>query len=399
MKNLKKDFPFFANNPHLVYCDNAATTHKPQVVIDRIAHFYAHENAPVHRGLYHLAEQATTAYEGVREQVREFIGAQDASEIIFTPNATAGINLVAQAWAMHNLNHGDEIVLTELEHHANIVPWLLVAQKTGAVVRYIPMTQDGGLDYSSLDTLITPKTKLVALTAISNVTGARTNLELLTERAHSVGAAILVDACQAVLRSKFDVRHQKFDFLIFSGHKMLGPAGVGVLFANRKFHAQMVPFQGGGGTVLGVTQNSITWRDVPYCFELGTPAVADVLGLGAAVSYIQNNLDLEDIQKHEAVLCAQLLEGLQRLPGVKIIGPVADLATSGHMITFVADGMHAFDIATYLDTQNIAVRAGHHCAQPLHTKLGVEASVRISFCLYNTHEDVTKILQALARLF
>lgn len=399
MKNLKKDFPFFANNPDVVYCDNAATTHKPQVVIDRIAHFYAHENAPVHRGLYQLAEQATTNYEGVREQVREFIGAQDASEMIFMPNATAGINLVAHAWAMHNLKSGDEIVLTELEHHANIVPWLLVAQKTGAVIRYIPITADGDLDYSNLDKLITPKTKLVAVTAISNVTGAHTDLELLTEAAHAVGAAILVDACQAVMRKKFDVRHQKFDFLVFSGHKTLGPAGIGVLFANRKFHAQMTPFQGGGGAVLGVTPDSVTWRGVPYCFELGTPAVADILGLGAALSYIQHNLNLEDVQKHEAALCTELIKGLQKLPRVKIIGPVAALATSGHMITFVVDGMHAFDIATYLDTQGIAVRAGHHCAQPLHTKLGVEASVRISFCFYNTHEDVAKILQALAKLF
>ncbi len=395
MKNLKKDFPFFANNPNLVYCDNAATTQKPQAVIDRMNHFYTHENAPVHRGLYQLAEQATTAYEGVREQVKDFIGAEHASEIIFTPNATAGINLVAHAWARHNLKKGDEIVLTELEHHANIVPWILVAQATGAVIKYIPVDANGALDYSNIATIITPQTKLVAVTALSNVTGEELDLELLTQQAHAVGAVIVVDACQAVLRKKFDARVQNFDFLVFSGHKTLGPTGIGVLFAKRKFHSHMTPLQGGGGTVVSVKQDSVTWRETPYCFEPGTPAIAEVLGLGAALTYIQNNVDYAALRAHEAAaLCEQLIKGLQKFPRIKILGN-----TSANIVSFVVEDMHAFDVAAYLDKHGIAVRAGHHCAQLLHTKLGVGVSVRISFCLYNTHEDVEKILLALEKLF
>lgn len=394
MKNLKKDFPFFANNPNVVYCDNAATTQKPQVVIDRMNYFYAHENAPVHRGLYQLAEQATTAYEDVREQVKDFLGAEHASEIIFTPNATAGINLVAQAWACQNLKAGDEIVLTELEHHANIVPWILVAQATGAVINYIPVDASGALDYSNLNTVITPKTKLVAVTALSNVTGEEVDLERITQQAHSVGAVVLVDACQAVLRKKFDVRHQNCDFLVFSGHKTLGPTGIGILFARRKFHASMTPFQGGGGAVLEVKLNSVTWREIPYCFEPGTPAIAQVLGLGAALTYIKNNVDCEAVRAHETALSSQLVEGLQKFSRVKILGKKKSTST----ICFVVEGMHAFDVAVYLDSQGIAVRAGNHCAQPLHSKLGVRACVRISFCLYNTAEDVEKILVALEKL-
>lgn len=394
MKNLKKDFPFFINNPTLVYCDNAATTQKPQAVIDRMNHFYTHENAPVHRGLYQLAEQATTAYEGVRKQVADFLGAQSASEIIFTPNATAGINLVAHAWARHVLKPGDEIVLTELEHHANIVPWILVAQETGAVIKYMPVTSDGSLDYSKMCDSITPATKLVAITALSNVTGEELDFERITKYAHSVGAAVLVDACQAVLRKKFNARAQKFDFLVFSGHKALGPTGIGVLFAQRKFHSQMTPKQGGGGTVLTVKPESVTWREVPYCFEPGTPAIADVLGLGEALTYIHHNVDFESLRVHEAALSKQLVQGLTQFPKVKILGN----GTSTSIISFVVEGMHAFDIADYLDKQGIAVRAGHHCAQLLHTKLGVGVSVRISFSFYNTHEDVTRILFALENL-
>lgn len=395
MKNLKKDFPFFANNPNVVYCDNAATTQKPQVVIDRMNLFYTHDNAPVHRGLYQLAEQATLAYEGVREHVKDFLGANHASEIIFTSNATAGINLVAQAWARHNLKAGDEIVVTELEHHANIVPWILVAQETGAIIKYIPVRQDGSLDYSQITTIITPKTKLVAITALSNVTGEEIDLALITKHAHGVGAVVLVDACQAVLRKKFDMSIQNFDFLVFSGHKALGPTGIGVLFAKRKFHASMIPFQGGGGTVLSVKNDSCTWRDVPYCFEPGTPASAEVVGLGAALTYIKNNITYEDLQAHEAALCKQLVEGLQKFSRVRILGQKKTTS----IVCFVVDGLHAFDVAVYLDSQGIAVRAGHHCAQPLHSKLGVEACVRISFTLYNTGEDVTRILFALEKLF
>lgn len=398
MKNLKKDFPFFANNPALIYVDNAATTQKPQQVIDRINHFYTHENAPVHRGLYKRAEQATANYEAVRDQVKDFIGAQDRTEIIFTANATAGINLVARAWAAPLLKAGDEIVLTELEHHANLVPWLQVAQKTGAVVRYIPVLENGDLDYAQLPKIITQKTKIVATTAISNVLGTAVDLETITERAHAVGAVVLVDACQSALRRKINVKDQKFDFLVFSGHKTLGSDGIGILFARRKFHAQMTPLQGGGGAVVSVGYDDVAWREVPYRFEAGTPNAAAVLGLGAALEYLEKNIGLTAVQQHEAHLCARFIEGLQALSYIKILGPVEQLKKSGHIVSFVVEGMHAHDVATYLDHHNIAVRAGHHCAQPLHTKFGIVASVRVSFCFYNSSEDVDKILHALAQI-
>ena len=398
MKLLKKDFPFFSNNPNLVYADNAATTQKPQQVIDRINHFYTHENAPVYRGVYALAEQATTHFEAVRTLVKDFIGAADASEIIFMPNATAGINLVARAWAKNILQPGDEIVLTELEHHSNLVPWLQVAQETGAVIKYIPVLKNGDLDYTNLEKTITAKTKIVAATALSNVTGAEVDLKKLQERAHEVGAAILVDACQSALRRKINVQAQKIDFLVFSGPKILGPTGIGVLFAKRKFHEQMTPFYGGGGAVLSVDYDRVAWRTVPQRFEVGTPDTAAVLGLGAAIEYIQKNIDQEKLTQHEAGLCKQLIQGLQGIGGVTFLGPTEQLMQRGFIVSFVMDGMHAQDVATYLDKQNIAVRAGHHCAQPLHTKFGIAASVRVSFCCYSTAEDVERILAALGQL-
>lgn len=392
MKNLKKDFPFFNNNPEIVYCDSAATSQKPQAVIDRMIHFYEYENASIYRGFYRHAEQATTAYEAVREQVRDFIGAHDVAQIIFTPNATAGINLVAHAWARCNLSAGDEILLTELEHHANIVPWLQLSHEKKIVIKYIPVLPCGRLDYAKIPELISLKTKLIAVTALSNVTGYEVNLDEIGAYAHSVGAAFLVDACQSAPRRKINVEALKIDFLVFSGHKILGPLGIGVLFARRKFHAKMVPLQGGGGAVMSVNFETTSWRDVPHRYEVGTPSIADVLGLGAAIQYIKNNIDFDELKCHEASLCGLLLDGLQKFSQIKILGSSEDMRKNGHLVSFIIDGMHAYDVAAYFDRYSIAVRAGHHCAQPLHAKLGIGASVRASFYCYNTPCDVQKIL-------
>lgn len=397
MKHLKNDFPFFTHNPEIVYCDSAATAQKPQAVIDRMSHFYAHENAPVYRGLYKHAEQATAAYEAVREQVRDFIGAESAHEIIFTHNATAGINLVAHAWARHALKAGDEIVLTELEHHANLVPWLQLAQEMGIIIRYIPVMPNGQLDYAKIPDLISSKTKLVAVTTLSNVTGHEVDLACIANYAHSVGAALLVDACQAAPRRIINVNASKIDFLVFSGHKMLGPAGIGILFANHKFHSKMMPIFGGGGAVQSVSFDTVQWRDVPHRYEFGTPAVADVIGLGAALDYLKQ-VDFNHLCQHEASLCTALIDGLKKFPEITILGNEAELRTKGHLVSFVVKNMHAHDVAAYFDSHGIAVRAGHHCAQPLHKKLGNTASVRVSFYLYNTLDDVEKILNAVQKL-
>lgn len=400
---LKADFPIFIHHPNLVYLDNAATTQKPHMVIDRMNRFYAYENSPIHRGFYDLAEKATSAYESVRKQVAEFIGAEK-NEIVFTPNATLGINLVAQSWARSNLRKGDEIVLTELEHHANLVPWLQLVQEIGVVIRYVPITINGDLDYTVLETIITQKTKLIAVTAISNVVGTEVNIPLLVQYGQRVGAKILVDACQAVARRKISVHDQNIDFLVFSGHKLLGPMGVGVLFVNTKLHGQMKPLWGGGGAIHSVDYDRVVWREVPACFEAGTPAVADVLGLGAALEYIKKNIDLTTLKEYEAALCSRLINGLQEFKNIKILGPIEQLKRSGHSVSFViADssgkGVHAHDVAAYLNVKNIAVRAGHHCAQPLHKKLGVDASVRVSFHgAYSSVEDVEKLLQTLKSL-
>ena len=398
MKDIKKDFPFFKNNPGLIYGDNAATTQKPQVVIDRMSRFYTHENAPVHRGVYALAEQATTAYEAVRAQVKDFIGACDRSEIVFTPNATAGINLVARAWAQNVLKPGDEIVLTELEHHANLVPWLQVAQATGARVRYIPLLSNGNLDYAALPEIINENTKIVAMTALSNVTGLVVDVEKIAAAAKKVGAACVVDACQSILRSKIDVEASKIDFLVFSSHKALGPAGAGVLFARRKFHPQMTPLFGGGGAVLGVDFESMTWRSVPERYEAGTPDVQAVLGLGAALEYITKRLDRQVWKKYEEGLRETLVQGLRSMPRIKILGPIDPSIPTGGIVSFTVDGIHAHDVAAFFDKHNIAVRSGNHCAQPLHSKFGIAATVRISFCIYNSHEDVKRILETMRLL-
>ncbi|HBL99005.1 TPA: cysteine desulfurase [Candidatus Dependentiae bacterium] len=393
----RADFPLLKGSD-VAYLDNAATTQKPQQVIDALSRFYSKDNAPVHRGFYALAERATEQYESAREKVRKYLYATDASEIVFTRGTTESINTVVHAWGEKNLKAGDEIVLTEVEHHAQLVPWQQFAKAQGCVLKFIPITADGLIDYSAIPSVITTKTKIVCASAGSNVVGVSTNLEPILARAHEVGAATLVDAAQMAPRVRYNVQKLDCDFFVFSGHKMLGPTGIGVLYVKKARHHELQPFILGGSMVLSVDWDNSTWREMPTLLEAGTPPIAQVVGLGAAIDYLER-VDFGWLERHEAALSAQLVNGISTLPGVRILGPLDKLREKGHLVSFVVKGMHAHDVAAYLDQFKVAVRAGHHCAQPLHNKLGVPGSVRASFYLYNTEYDVELIVNALQKLF
>jgi cysteine desulfurase/selenocysteine lyase len=395
--DLYKDFPFFAHQEHpLVYLDNAATTHKPQVVIDAMVHFYTRAYGTVHRGIYTSGEQATTLYEAARATVAHTIGA-DADEIIFTKNATEGINTVAYAWAMYKLQPGDEILLSYYEHHANLLPWQRVATSCGARLRFIPLHADGTLNLDTLSTLVTPATKLIAVSAISNVIGAHTDLVRIKQAADRVGAALLVDAAQLIAHETIDVHALGLDFLVFSGHKVYGPTGIGVLYCKRSMMQTMQPFLVGGGTVFQAAYTHATYLEGPHRFEAGTPAIAAAIGLAAALHYLRR-FSMHDIQAHEAALTRAAIDALAPIPEITLIGPLEELKMRRHLFTFVVRGYHPHDVAAFLSERGIAVRAGHHCAQPLAELLGIGASVRVSFALYNKLEDVHILLQALKSL-
>jgi cysteine desulfurase/selenocysteine lyase len=390
-----KYFPFFSHNA-IRYLDNAATTHKPQSVIDAVSHFYSHENASVHRGIYTLAEHATAHFERVRTQVAHFIGAK-AHEIVVTKGATESINMIAQSWAAHNLVEGDEIVITELEHHANYLPWQRLAQTHNLILTIVP-AMARGMSIDALKRAITQKTKLVAVTHCSHVLGCYLDIADIVSAAHAVGARVLVDAAQSVGHKKIDVQQLGCDFLVFSGHKMLAPTGVGIAYITEAVHSQLFPYQLGGGMVGAVEKDTTTYRPMPYMLEAGTPPIASVMGLGAAIEFINNNVDFDNLHKHEALLCARLIDGLATISGVTIFGDQDQLKQSGHIVSFTVQDIHAHDVAAYLDRFSIAVRAGNHCAQPLHNALGINGSVRVSFYMYNTIEDVDALLAALQKL-
>ncbi len=393
---LKNEFPIFKNNKELIYLDNAATTQKPQKVIDAIVDFYTKQNANIHRGVYTSAEQATQHYEDARATVAQHLNAQ-LDEIIFVKNATEGINLVAYSWAMQHIKKGDEILLTEYEHHANLLPWQRVAQKTGAVIRFLPVNDDGTLAYDQLNILVNKHTKLVACSALSNVTGAKTDLAKIINSAHSVGAKVLIDAAQLMAHANIDVNKLQVDFLVFSGHKIFGPTGIGVLFIKKELQKKMVPYQLGGGTVFEVDWQDATYLDSPQKFEAGTPPIAQAIGLAAALKWLQQQ-DIQAIARYEAMLLKTIIEGLEQLPHIKLLGPIDELKNSGHLVSFVVDDMHAHDVAAYLSNHNIAVRAGHHCAQPLAKKWHVDASVRVSLACYNTKDDVLHLLKIMQKM-
>jgi cysteine desulfurase/selenocysteine lyase len=395
----KTDFPILStqiNGHPLIYLDSAATSQKPQQVLDALTNFYTQHNANVHRAVYHLGEDATQLYENARETVANFINAQP-EEIIFTKGTTESINFVAATWAAQHLKTGDEIVLTELEHHSNLIPWQQIACKVGAILKFIPVNKDGTLDCTQLPTIINHKTKLVSVTHISHALGTQLPLADIIVQAQQVGAKVVIDAAQSVPHQTINVKTMGCDFLAFSGHKMLGPTGIGVLYIKKELHDALSPYQFGGGMVYEASFTTATFLKAPHKFEAGTPPIAQAVGLAAAINYLTSH-DMHKLQQHEALLCAKLIEGLQTLSRVKILGPIDQLKKHGHLVSFTVDGMHSHDVAAYLGSHGICVRAGHHCAQPLAKKLGLDASVRVSFYGYNTIEEVEILLQVMQKM-
>ena len=395
--NLRADFPVLAqkiNGKQLIYVDNAATTQNPTAVTDRLVRFYNTEYGNIYRGIYAIGEHATTLYEEARITVARFIGATP-EETIFTQGTTEGINFVATAWGMNHLRAGDEIVLTQLEHHANLIPWQQVAQKTGAVIKFIPIRKDGTLNLDTLDTIITTNTKFVGCIHVSNALGTNNDIKKIITAAHAVGARVLIDAAQSAPHQRLDMAQLGCDFLAFSGHKILGPTGIGVLYIKRDLFDQLSPYQFGGGMIRHATYQNATWLASPQKYEAGTPPIAQAIGLGAALDYLTEHVNFQELKAHEAALCAQLIDGLSGMGHIRMLGPVEQLKREGHLVSFTVDGIHAHDVAAYLDSEGIAVRAGHFCVQPLFELLGLEAAVRISFYCYNTTDEVAYILDKL----
>lgn len=379
----------------LIYLDSAASSQKPAAVIEAMNEYYRTYNANVHRGIHRLSEEATNAYEGARVRIARFINAPDPHQIIYVRNATEGFNLVAFSWGRANIHAGDEILLTEMEHHANIVPWQLLAQEKGATIRYVPFKEDGTLDLSNLSTLLTEKTKVFSFTAVSNVFGTVNPVRELVRAAHAVGAVAVVDAAQAVPHLAVDVQDLDCDFLAFSSHKMCGPTGIGVLYGKHDLLEAMPPFMGGGDMIRRVRLEGSTWNDLPWKFEAGTPAIAEAIGLRAAVDYL-GDLGMENVHAHEQLITGYALEALSEVEGLRVYGPPA--AQKAGVAAFTLGNIHPHDIAQLLDEDGIAVRAGHHCAMPLHHKLGVAATARASFYLYTAREEIDKLVAGLHRV-
>jgi cysteine desulfurase/selenocysteine lyase len=394
---IRKDFPILERQVHgkpLVYLDSTATSQKPRQVIEAITGFYEDHNANVHRGIYALAEEATEAYESARAKIASFLGAPDPSTIVFTRGTTESINLVAHAWGRTFLREGDEVVLTEMEHHSNIVPWQLAAKDTGAVLRYAPITDDGLLDVDAFRALLTDRTKLVAVSGQSNVLGTLPPLRDIAALAHDAGAKVLVDGAQFVSHNPVDVAALDVDFLTFSGHKMLGPTGSGGLYGRRELLEAMGPYHGGGEMIMEVYPDRSTYKEPPFKFEAGTPPIAQAVGLGAAVDYLEG-IGMDAVRAHERELTAYALERLSGI-GARIFGPT-DLDLRGGAVSFWLKDVHPHDLAQVLDQEGVAIRAGHHCAQILMRRLGVPATARASFYVYNVAEDVDALVAALEK--
>ena len=403
IERVRADFPILEREVHgrpLVYLDNAATTQKPKAVIDALVDYYSNYNANIHRGIHTLAEEATARYEETREKVAGFIGAPGPECVVFTRNTTESINLVAAAWGRKNLGAGDEIVLSVMEHHSNIVPWQMLAQETGAQLRYIDIDEEGQLVWDDVERLIGERTKLVAIAHKSNVLGTINPVRKIADLAHKHGALVLLDGAQSVPHLPVDVTELDCDFLAFSAHKMLGPTGVGVLYGRRELLEAMDPFLGGGEMIRRVRLEDSTWNDVPWKFEAGTPNIGDVCAFGAAIDYL-DELGMEQIRAYEQELTRETLLRFSQLPDVTVYGPESAEARSG-VVTFNVDELHPHDLGTVLDQHGVAIRAGHHCAQPLMNRLGVVATARASFYLYNTTEELDALfegIQAAERLF
>lgn len=386
---IKKDFPIFSGSD-LVYLDNAATTQKPQSVLDEVDSLYSEANANVHRALYSLGSEATERFENSRKKVAKYIGANSEKEIVFTSGTTESINLLARSIG-NTLKPGDEILISEMEHHSNIVPWQMAAQRTGATLKYLSIKKTGDLDISNSEKYFTSNTKIVSLTHVSNVLGTINPIKKLSEKAHQVGAIMIVDGAQGASHMPVDVKELGCDFYAFSGHKMLGPTGIGVLWGKTEYLEEMDPFMGGGEMINTVTMESSTWNDIPYKFEAGTPNFAQAVGLGAAIDYLQN-IGMNNIATHEQMLIKYALGKLNQIDGLRIHGSAKD--RSG-VISFNMDGIHPHDLAQFLNEDNIAIRVGHHCAQPLLKALGETATARMSFYIYNDESDVDKFCESL----
>ncbi|MCI0440454.1 MAG: cysteine desulfurase [Chloroflexi bacterium] len=395
-KKIKEDFPILSRKVYgkpLVYLDTAATSQKPRAVINALVEYYEGYNANVHRGVHALSMEATDRYEQARQKLADFIHAESSESIIWTRNTTEGINLVANTWAQANVKPGDEIVVTQMEHHSNLVPWQKVAADRGAKLRFIPIAEDGTLDLGGIDSLITPKTKLLAIVHVSNSLGTINPVKELGAKAHAVGAKVLIDGAQSVPHMPVDVQDLDCDFLAFSGHKMLGPTGIGVLYVKRDVLEEMEPFLRGGEMVLEVWWDRATWNELPMRFEAGTPNIADAIALGAAVDYL-SNLGMDNVRAHDLQLTKHALNAFKQLEELDVFGP-KDPNMRGGIIPFHHPDIHPHDLGTVLDRHGIAIRTGHHCTMPLIRTLGVAATARASFYVYNTEDEVDLLVDAL----
>ncbi len=395
---VRKDFPILERQVHgkrLVFLDSAASSQKPAQVLQAMDSYYRSCNANIHRGIYTIAEEATALYEGARERIARFINAGHARELIFTRNTTESINLAAYAWGRKNLKSGDVIILTEMEHHSNLVPWQVLAAELGVRLEFIPVLPDGLLDLEAYRRLLEKKPRLVAFTHMSNVLGTINPVRQMTAQAHDAGALVLVDGAQSAPHLSIDVKELDVDFFAFSAHKMLGPTGIGALYGKEALLEAMPPFLGGGDMIKRVYLDHFQANSIPHKFEAGTPAIAEGVGFGAAVDYL-NAIGMEQVSAHERALTAYAMERLAEVPLIKVLGPEA--SQRGGVTAFTIEGIHPHDVAQVLDADGVAVRAGHHCAMPLHDKLQLTASTRASFYVYNTREDIDQLVESLYRV-
>jgi cysteine desulfurase/selenocysteine lyase len=394
---VRADFPILSTEVRgkpLTYLDNGATAQKPASVIEAINRYYRTENSNIHRGVHYLSEQATDAYEAARAQTAKFIGAPDSDEIIFVRGATEGINLVAHGFIESVLTEGDEILITHMEHHANIVPWQIAAEKTGAVLKVVPVLENGELDLEAYAALLTEKTKLVSIVHISNALGTINPVKSMIDQAHALGVPVLLDGCQSVPHMPVDVNELGCDFFVYSGHKLFGPTGIGVLWGKRKWLEKFPPYESGGDMIERVDFAGTTYKGIPGKFEAGTPHIEGVIGMAAAMDYV-NGLDRAGALAHEHALLVAATEQLSAVDGLRIIGTAPDKAS---ILSFVIDEIHPHDIGTFLDADGVAIRAGHHCTQPLLKRFGVPATARASFAFYNDFDDVDRLVQAVVKM-
>ena len=396
-ERVRRDFPILnqkVRGKNLVYLDNAATSQKPQAVIDAITRYYQSGNANIHRGVHFLSEHATEEHEAARQAVRQFINAARMEELIFVRGTTEAINLVAQTYGRAHVGAGDEVLISAMEHHSNIVPWQILCEHQGAKLRVIPINDQGELLLDEFEKLIGPRTKIIAIAHVSNALGTINPIREIVEIAHAHNVPVVVDGAQAVPHIKVDVQNLDCDFYAFSGHKMYGPMGIGVLYGKYKLLEAMPPYQGGGDMIRSVTFEKTQYNTLPYKFEAGTPDVAGAIGLGAAIKYL-NSVGIENVAAHEHEVLEYATQALSKLPGIRIIGNAKDKAA---VLSFVMDGVHPHDIGTILDQQGIAVRTGHHCAQPIMQRFGIPATVRASFALYNTKAEVDALLVGIKKV-